>query len=196
MLKFFRYFFILILLVPVSGFSGSGLYFGVDTLSHKLRTQVAVNQTFSDPPPEPINVSTAGTEKFSDLGIRIGYKYKRRLKQRFFLSPELMVSQLDDDFIYGSNLKIGVDIYDFSVYGTSGISHINQFDKNQFNYGLGMEYKISHRISFNLEWQQFTTITENTVAIENFGAQVLTTTTDTQRDISVIKLGITIYLHE
>lgn len=190
------YFSILILLTAPATNAGSGVYFGVDSVSHELQTQVEVNQTFSSPPPEDIYASNTATTDFSDAGIRVGYKYKRRLNHQFFLSPELMVTQLDDDLIYGSNLKMGIDIDHFSFYGTGGISHIDQFDKNQFNYGVGIEYKISQRFSFNLEWQKFETINEDTVAVENFGAQALTTTTDTQRDISVLKFGLTYYLHE
>ena len=129
-------------------------------------------------------------------GVRFGFKYKQRLNHKFFLSPEFFLSQLEDDYIYGTNFKIGADINNFSVYGIGGISHIDQFDKNQFNYGLGVEYKFSRIVSINLEWQQFATINEDTLAIENFGAQTVTTSTSTQRDITAIKLGITIYLHE
>ena len=198
MFKSYSYYFVLILLVTITMpvFAGSGLYFGADAVLHTLKTQVEVNQVFSSPPPDAINVSNTASDDFSDPGIRIGYKYKRRLNHQFYLSPELIVSQLDDDLIYGTNLKIGADVYNFSFYGTGGISHIDQFDKNQFNYGIGLEYKISRRFSFNLEWQKFETINEDTVAIENFGAQILTTTTETQRDISVIKFGLTFYLHE
>ncbi len=186
----------MMLLITPTTYAGSGMYFGADGVSHELSTHVEINQTFSSPPPEDINVSNSATKDFSNAGIRIGYKYKRRLNHQFFLSPEFMVTELDDDLIYGTNLKMGADIDNFSFYGMGGISHIDQFDKNQFNYGIGIEYKISRTIAFNLEWQKFETINENTTAIENFGAQVLTTTTETQRDITAIKLGITVYLHE
>ncbi|HHJ36634.1 MAG TPA: hypothetical protein ENJ87_12800 [Gammaproteobacteria bacterium] len=196
MLKSFYFLCVLFPLTVTACFAGSGLYFGADTITNELHTHVAVKQTFSSPPPEDINVANSATKTFLNLGGRIGYKYKRRLDHRFFISPELMVSQLDNDIIYGTNLKTGFDISDFSMYVTGGISHIEQFDKNPFNYGLGVAYKLSRLININLEWQTFDTLDENTLAIENFGAQILTTTTATRRDITMIKLGITIYLHE
>ncbi len=187
---------IFILLIARPCFAGSGLYFGGDVISHQLDTQVEVNQTFSSPPPEAINVSNSVAKKFTDFGARIGYKYKRRLNHHFFMTPELAFSELDNDFIYSTNFKIGVDVSDFSFYGIAGASHINQFDKNQFNYGLGIEYKLSRIISLNLEWQQFDTMSENTLFVENFNEQISTTTIDTQRDVTAIKLGITVYFHE
>lgn len=196
MFKSIYYTSVLFLLTVTPSFAGSGLYLGVDAISHELDTHVEVNQTFSMPPPEPNNNSNAVKKDFTDVGLRIGYKYKRRLNDNFFISPEFIFSELDNDYIYGTNLKIGTEIKNFSIFGVAGISRIEQFEKNQATYGIGLAYKLSSIISINLEWQKTDTIREETIDTRAFGAQILTTETDTQRDISSIKLGITIYFHE
>ncbi len=177
--------------------AGSGFYYAIDGLSHTLTTKTQTDITYSPPPPAASTSSGSSKNTYSDVGIRYGYKYKRRLTHSTFIVPELHLSNFkSDDLIYGTNFKFGAEISRLAVFGIVGVSRIDLLDKNVLTYGVGSEYNISDTISINLEWQHFDTMNEETTAISYFGAQTVTTDTVTTRDIDVYKIGISFYFHE
>ena len=188
---------ILLLACTASAHAGSGFYYGFDALSHSLDTFTETEIIFTPPPPDTSTSRGERIETFTDYGLRLGYKHKRRKTHRYFMAPEFYITSFDPgDLIYGTNLKIGYEFNRYTLFGVMGISHIDLFDKKTPNFGLGGEYNMSDTLSINLEWQRINSTEEQTTADANFGAQVITTNTDTQRDIDVIKLGISFYFHE
>ncbi|MGB5396735.1 MAG: hypothetical protein WBN96_06265 [Gammaproteobacteria bacterium] len=177
--------------------AGSGAYYGFDLVSHSLDTKVYINQTFTPTPPDPVVLSDTSSKQFTDIGLRLGYKYRRRAGHVFFISPELTLTRFDSSGLnYATTLKFGAQLGQISPYAITTLTHIDKFDKNQFSFGLGAEIDISERICINLAWQRVDTLRENTAASTAFGAQTLTTTSATGREIDIIMLGITFYSHE
>jgi len=163
--------------------SGSGFYY--------------VRLTFTPPPPDPSIQRDERSQTFSDIGFHIGYLFKHRRTQNYFIAPEFFVTTLDsNDTIYGTNFKFGADIGRLRVYAMLGVSRIETFGQNKLQPGLGAEYAINDYQSISLEWLRIDTIEEDTTADSVFGAQTLTTDTRTERDIEVIKLSFRIYLLE
>ncbi len=177
--------------------AGSGFYFALDSLSHTLTTKTKTDITYSPPPPADSSSSGSSERTYDDVGLRLGYKYKRRLTHRSFIVPELHLSNFkSDDLIYGTNLKFGAEINRLAVFGIVGVSRVDLFDNNVVNYGIGSEYNFSNNIALNIEWQRFDTMNEQTTAVSYFGAQTVTIYTDTKRDIDLLKIGISFYFHE
>lgn len=176
--------------------AGGGAYFGIGYATHELATRTEVAQTFSPPPPVPTSIISSASEDLDAAMISVGYRYKRRNSDRLFLSPELVLSRLKDELYYSTDLKAGAGFEVFSVYAIAGLGHVEKFDKNQFNYGVGLEYKLTSTISLNIEWQRLDTISENTIASTNFGTQLVTTTTDTSRDLDIATVSLVFYTHE
>jgi hypothetical protein len=185
------------MLASPAAHASSGLYYGFDFVSHSLATQVDLRQTFIPAPPDATEITNASSERFSDAGLRLGYKYRRRAGDIFYIAPELTLSQLDSSGLnYSTTLLFGAQSTLVSPYVIAGLGHIDKFDKNQFSYGLGAEINISENICINLTWQRIDTMREESSASIDFGSQTLTTTSSVGRDIDIIMLGITFYSHE
>jgi len=177
--------------------AGSGLYYGFDAVAHSLDTSTEVRLTFTPPPPDPDSQRDQRSQTFSDVGFHIGYLFKHRRTQKYFIAPEFFVATLDsDDTIYGTSFKSGTDIGSMRVYANLGVSRIEAFKQNKLHLGLGAEYAINDHQAISIEWLRIDTIDENTTADSVFGTQVLTTDTHTERDIEAIKISFRIYLLE
>ena len=177
--------------------AGSGLYYGFDAVAHSLDTSTEVRLTFTPPPPDPSLQRDQRSQTFSDAGFHIGYLFKHRRTQNYFLAPEFFLTTLDsDDTIYGTSFKYGTDIGSMRVFANLGVSRIEAFKQNKLHMGLGAEYAINDHQAISIEWLRIDTIDENTTADSNFGAQILTTDTHTERDIETIKISFRIYLLE
>lgn len=177
--------------------SGSGFYYGFDAAFHSLNTRTEVGLTFTPPPPDPSLQIDQRSQSFSDVGFHLGYLFKHRRTQNYFIAPELFVTTLDSkDSIYGTSFKFGTDIDSVRVYANLGVSRIEVFKQNKLHVGLGAEYAISDYQAISIEWLRFDAIDENTTAVSNFNSQILTTDTHTERNIDVIKVTFRIYLLE
>lgn len=168
--------------------AGSEIYLGVDAVRHRLETTTA---TYSS-----INPPSFGeaTDTYTDWGMRLGYKHKNRLTDRYFWAPELAVASFDgNDLLYSTNLRLGYEFAPLELYATFGVSHIDKFTDNRLNYGLGLEYRLTNQASLNLEWSDFDDITETTSSTEISGPITVDVQTDTVRNIQSLKLGFTYY---
>ena len=160
--------------------AGNGMYFGLDGVRHSTKTSTETSVVFSPPPPDPMSSSASESDSPLDLGIRIGYKYKRRPNRSFYLAPEVFLTTFDSEKInYSTTLKMGIEKNRLSIFGAFGISRIEQFNKNELNLGLDLEYRWTDRLSFNIEWVHFDEITEDSMDTQDLGAQTLTITTHT-----------------
>lgn len=194
--KGYFYFFLTAMLFQPA-LAGSGFYYGFDALSHSLDTRTEVRLTFTPPPPAPSLQSDRRSQSFSDAGFHIGYLFKHRRTQNYFMAPEFFVATLDsNDTIYGTNFKLGTDIGRVRVFANLGVIRIQAFKQNKLQLGLGVEYAINDYRSISVEWLRVDTIKEDTTADSVFGALTLTTDTHTERDIEVIKISFRIYLLE
>jgi len=177
--------------------AGSGLYYGFDAVAHSLDTSTEVGLTFTPPPPDPSLQRDQRSQTFSEAGFHIGYLFKHRRTQKYFIAPEFFLTTLDSgDTIYGTSFKYGTDIGSMRVFANLGVSRIEAFKQNKLHMGLGAEYAINDHQAISIEWLRIDTIDENTTADSDFGAQVLTTDTHTERDIETIKISFRIYLLE
>jgi len=177
--------------------AGSGLYYGFDAVAHSLDTSTEVRLTFTPPPPDPSLQRDQRSQTFSDAGFHIGYLFKHRRTQKYFIAPEFFITTLDsDNTIYGTSFKYGTDIGSMRVFANLGVSRIEAFKQNKLHMGLGAEYAINDHQAISIEWLRIDTIDENTTADSDFGAQILTTDTHTEREIETIKISFRIYLLE
>jgi len=177
--------------------AGSGFYYGIDAVFNSLDTSTEVSLTFTPPPPAPSLLSDQSSQSFSDVGLHVGYLFKHRRTQSYFIAPEFYLTSFDsDDAIYGTSFKFGKDIDRWRVSANLGVSRFESFKQNKLHLGLGAEYAINDHLGIGIEWLRIDTIEENTAADSAFGAQTLTTDTHTTRDIDVIKVSIRVYLLE
>jgi len=177
--------------------AGSGFYYGFDAVSNLVDTSTEVRLTFTPPPPGPSLQRDQSSQSSSDIGLHIGYLFKHRRTQNYFMAPEFYLTTFDsDDAIYGTSFKFGTDIDRMRVMVNLGVSRIEAFKQNKLHLGLSAEYAINDHQSISIEWMVFDTIEENTTVDSAFGAQTLTTDTHTTRDIDVIKISFRIYLLE
>ncbi len=192
------YFFIfLTTLLFQPALAGSGFYYGFDALSHSLDTSTEVRLTFTPPPPIPSVQSDERSQSFFDVGFHVGYLFKHRRTQNYFLAPEFFITSLDSsDTIYGTNFKFGVDTESVRLFATLGVVRIDAFKQNKLQLGLGAEFGINDYQAISVEWLRVDTIEEDATADSIFGTQILTTNTHTERDIGVIKISFRIYLLE
>ena len=159
------------LLQPVM--AGSGFYYGFDAVFNSLDTSTEVGLTFTPPPPAPSLLSDQNSQSFSDVGIHIGYLFKHRRTQSYFLAPEFYVTSFDRDYaIYGTSFKFGTDIDRLRVMANLGVSRVEPFKQNKLHLGLGAEYSINDQLAIGIEWLRIDTIEENTTADSAFGASV------------------------
>ena len=177
--------------------AGSGFYYGFDAVFNSLDTSTEVGLTFTPPPPAPSLFRDQSSQSFSDVGLHIGYLFKHRRTQSYFMAPEIYLTTLDsDDTIYGTSFKFGRDIDRLRVMANLGVSRVEPFKQNKLHLGLGAEYSINDQLAIGIEWLRIDTIEENTTADSAFGGQTLTTDTHTTRNIDVIKVSFRIYLLE
>ena len=177
--------------------AGSGFYYGFAAVSHSLETSTEVRLTYTSPPPDPSFQSDERSQSFSDAGLHIGYLFKHRRTQNYFIAPEFFASTLDSNYtIYGTNFKFGTDINNLRVFAILGVNRIDAFKQNKLQLGLGAEYAINDFYSISLEWLRIDTLVEDSSADSIFGTQTLTTDTHTERDIEVINFSLRIYLLE
>ena len=191
------FYFLLANMLLQPAMAGSGFYYGFDAVFNSLDTSTEVGLTFTPPPPAPSLLRDQSSQSFSDVGIHIGYLFKHRRTQSYFLMPEIFVTSFDsDDTIYGTSFKFGTDIDRLRVWVNLGVSRVKPFKQNKLHLGLGAEYSINDHQAISIEWLRIDTIDENTTADSAFGGQTLTTDTHTTRDIEVIKVSLRIYLLE
>jgi hypothetical protein len=177
--------------------AGSGLYYGFDAVAHSLDTSTEVRLTFTPPPSDPSLQHDQRSQTFSDAGFHIGYLFKHRRTQKYFIAPEFFLTRLDsDNTIYGTSFKYGTDIGSMRVFANLGVSRIEAFKQNKLHIGLGAEYAINDHQAISIEWLRIDTIEENTTADSDLGTQILTTDTHTERDFEMIKISFRIYLLE
>ncbi|MEE8364312.1 MAG: hypothetical protein V3R76_00875 [Gammaproteobacteria bacterium] len=194
--KGYFYFYLAALLFQPA-LAGSGFYYGFDAVSHALDTSTEVRLTFTPPPPNPVVQSDQRSQSFSDVGFHLGYLFKHRRTQNYFMAPEFFVTTLDsNDTIYGTNFKFGTDIGNLRVFANLGVNRVEAFRQNKLQLGLGAEYAINDHQAISVEWLRVDTIKEDTTADSVFGSQTLTTDTHTERVIEVIKISFRIYLLE
>lgn len=173
--------------LPVTVKAGSGLYLGADIVNHGLDTSSVTTSTSS-----PTSYGKS-SETFTEAGFRAGYKYKRRLTHRYYWAPELALTQLDNDLLYSTSLKLGYEFAPYEIYGLLGVSRVDKFTDNRLNYGLGLEYRLENHYSINVEWVGYDTIEEFTESTITIGTTTVDVRTDTQRSINTIRLGFTYY---
>jgi len=177
--------------------AGSGFYYGFDAVSNMVDTSTEVRLTFTPPPPAPSLLRDQSSQSFSDVGLHIGYLFKHRRTQSYFMAPEFFLTTFDsDNTIYGTSFKFGTDIDNIRLLANLGVSRIEPFKQNKLHLGLGAEYAINDHLAIGIEWLRIDTIEENTTVDSAFGTQTLTTDTHTTRDIDVIKISFRIYLLE
>lgn len=181
-------FFLGILLINPQANAGSGFYLGGDVIGHDLKTYTTtlVTQT------SPVSSSTSfgeANKSYTNIGSRVGYKYKSRLTDRYYWAPEFSLATFDKGFIYSTNLKFGYEFAPFEFYTTLGVSRIEKFTDNRLNFALGMEYRLTNQTSFNVELTHYDNINENTSST----ISLVTTATDTTRKINSLKIGFTYY---
>ena len=184
--------------MPVQqGIAGSGFYYAIDAAFHSLDTHTEVGLTYTPSPPGPSLQRGRSSQSFSDAGFHVGYLFKHRRTQNYFIAPEFYLTTLDsDDTIYGTSFKFGADIGRGRISLNLGVSHIESFKQNKLHLGLGAEYAINDHQAISIEWMLIDTIEENTTSDSIFGTQILTTDTHTERNIEVIKISLRIYLFE
>lgn len=175
--------------------AGSGLYFGAGAVSQSIDNRTTVTQVFTSPADISVSRGQLG-EDFSEAAILIGYKAKRRLTDRFFLAPELQLTRFDDKSLYGTGLRFGTHSEYLSASIVFGISHLSRFDTNPAYYGLGLAWFYNETIALSVRWQRWQTLKESSQSTTTFGAQSLTTTTDTERDIDQWFFGLQFFLPE
>jgi len=177
--------------------AGSGLYYGFEAVSHSLDTHTEVGLSFTPPPPNPSLQRDQQSQSFRDAGLFIGYLFRHRRTQNYFIAPEFSLSTFDSgDAIYATSFKLGTDVGSMRVLVNLGVSRITAFNQNKLFMGLGVEYAINTKQAVSIEWLRHNTIEENSIAVSVLGSQVLTTDTNTGRDIEVIKLSFKNYLLE
>jgi len=177
--------------------AGSGFYYGFDAISHSLDTSTEVGLTYTPSPPDPSLQIGERSESFFDAGFNIGYLFKHRRTQNYFITPEFFVVTLDSDHtIYGTSFKFGKDMGAMRLMVNLGVSRLTAFSQNKLHIGLGAEYAINDYQAIGIDWIRIDTIEESTTADSNFDIQILTTNTHTERDIDVIKVTFRIYLFE
>ena len=177
--------------------AGSGFYYGVDRVSRDLETKTDTRLTFTPAPPDPTQLVDEDSESFEDTELYLGYRYKRRRTDSFYWAPEFSLGQLDsDELIYSTGLKLGMTLEQFAPFVSIGVSRIQAFDTNELYFGVGTQLYLTPRIALNIEWQRYDSIDERSSDIRSVGAQTLTTSTDTKRDIEAVRIGLTIYLEE
>lgn len=177
--------------------AGSGFYYGFDAVFNSLDTRTEVGLTYTPSPPGPSLQFDQNSQSFTDAGFHIGYLFKHRRTQNYFITPEFFAATLDsNDTIYGTSFKFGTDIGNWRGLVNLGVSRIETFKQNKLHMGIGIEYAINDRQAIGIEWLRIDTINENSTADSIFGSQVLTTDTHTERDIEVIKISFRIYLLE
>ncbi|MEW5992826.1 MAG: hypothetical protein AB1744_00325 [Candidatus Zixiibacteriota bacterium] len=174
------------LAMPV--FAGNEFYLGIDSVHHSLDTSTTTWYS-------SVNPTSYGTaeETYHDLGLRAGYKYKSRLTDRYFWCPELSVTALDDEFLYGTNLRLGYEFSQVETYAVIGVSRIDKFTDNRLNYGLGLEYRVTNNTSFNIQYDVYDPIVESTESTVTIGMTTIDVRTYTERRIETLKLGFTYY---
>ncbi len=185
-------FFLGILLTSTPAFAGSGLYYGADAVLSNLKTTstTVVNQT------SPVSQTTSygnTLNRYTNLGGRMGYKFKSRLTDHYYWSPELSLAAFDNSIIYGTNLKFGYEFAPYEIYTSFGVSRIKKFTDNRLSLTLGLEYRISNTTSLNIELTQFDNIKESTNSTSTVGLNTITINTNTIRRINSIKIGYTYY---
>lgn len=174
--------------VSEKAYSGNGYYYGFDALYHVLNTDT---QTIQTPPPGIPPGSSS--DSYFDIGLHLGYKYKRHRNRQFYMAPEFYLNTQDgDDLIYSTNLKLGWEDEQISWYTSLGLSRISKYDRNEAVIGFGIEYNISHRLSVGFELLHYDPIDEISVV----ELPPLTIETRTKRSLNAVKLGVTYYLHE
>ena len=185
-------FFLGMLLTSTPALAGSGLYYGADAVLSNLKTTstTVVNQT------SPVSQTTSygnTLNRYTNLGGRMGYKFKSRLTDRYYWSPELSLAAFDNSIIYGTNLKFGYEFSPYEIYTSFGVSRIKKFTDNRLSLTLGLEYRLSNTTSLNIELTQFDNIKESTNSTSTVGLNTITINTNTIRKINSIKIGYTYY---
>lgn len=169
--------------------AGSRFYLGLDAVHHTLDTSTVT--AYSSP--QPTDWGHAA-DTFTGPGFRTGYKFKRRIPDRFFWAPELAVGLLDDEhFIYGTNLRLGYELAPLEIYSSFGVARIEKFTDNRLSYGLGLEYRLNNRTSFSAEWTAYDTIDEFTQSTIFIGAAEVDLRTRTECDLRRFNIGFTYY---
>jgi len=185
-------FFLGILLTSTPTLAGSGLYFGTDAVLSNLKTTstTVVDQT------SPVSQTTSygnTLNRYTDLGGRIGYKFKSRLTDHYYWAPEFSLLTFDKSIIYATNLKFGYEFAPYEFYTSFGVSRINKFTDNRLNLTLGLEYRLSNTTSLNIALTSYDNIKESTNSTSTVGLNTITINTNTIRTINSIKIGYTYY---
>ena len=185
--------FLLAVLLLQPAIAGSGFYYGFDAVFHALDTSTEVRVTYTPPILPPTLIRGDRSQSFSDVGFHIGYLFKHRRTQNYFIAPEFFIATLDSsDSIYGTNFKFGTDFNRLRVFANLGVSRIDAFKQNKLQLGVGAEYALNDYQSIGLEWLRIDTIEENSSA----DSTTFITETHTGRDIDAIKVSFRIYLLE
>jgi opacity protein-like surface antigen len=169
--------------------AGGGYYFGADYVKNSIRinTLTSVSGVIPD-----LTTYSRDEQKINsnDYGFRAGYKHK--LNKYTYISPEFFYQQLDkSSYLYSTTMKAGLEIKDFSIFGSLGYAEIDKFNNSAANFGGGIEYKINDNFSIGAEYIKFGDV--NTLDQE-FG--LININTDKTNKLQSIKFGITYYFHE
>lgn len=175
--------------------AGSTYYFGLDSIYSRF-TGDSLTVVISDSVSDPNVTKRFISQNYTDFGSKLGYK--KLVTDSFYYSPELSLSLLNkEDLLYGANFKLGYDIGRFSVFGQVGLTRFDIYDIPTNNFGAGIEYKISDRISLNLQWLQYQKITEQSrnIAIIEESTRIESMSYDQHR-ISSFMFGLVFYWNE
>lgn len=178
-----------LLLASGSSHAGSQFYLGLDAARHTLDTETTTTYSAI----EPTSFGEA-RDTYGNWGIRAGYKFKSRLTDRHFWAPELAVMTFDDDdYLYGTHLRLGYEMAPLEVYTSLGVSRIEKFTDNRLSYGLGLEYRLTNHASFSAEWTRYDPIEESTRSTVFIGLTEVDIQTRTERSLDTIRIGFTYY---
>jgi len=175
--------------LTTTSLAGNGYYLGADYVKNSTQTNTITSTTFGITPTTVIVYDDKKTNS-QDYGLRFGYRHK--ISKHLYIAPELFYQSLDTSYLYSTTMKAGINVKDFSIFGSLGYSEIDKFNNSSENFGGGIEYKINDNFSLNLEYIKFKDIktsssyTETTTSVD----------TDKTNKIQSIKFGITYYFHE
>ena len=172
--------------------AGNALYYSAGIVSSNLRTETTTVTTQTSPASTTTSSGVSATASAS-LALRAGYKFKSRLTDRYFWSPEFILEGFDDSFIYSTNLRFGYEFAPYEIYTSLGVSRIQKFTDNRLNLILGLEYRLSNTTSLNFELGAYDNIREQTSSTTVVGLNTIKVKTDTVRKINSFKITYTYY---
>lgn len=180
-----------------SASAGSTHYLRANLVHNQVEKSIITTLLLNpDPDGDSGAYPSSTSDSFNDL--EFAYGYKKRLGSQIYYSPEFILATHDlDQLTYGVGIKLGFELEDWSLYGSTGLIRFDKYETPATNIGLGIDYQISDRISLGLQWQNYQSLkhaTESRGLVE--GGNDLYTKVNNDEQINSFSLGLTFYWNE